>query len=883
VPRRRLSSDAQSERLIDLLVASRLVTSDSGVVEIAHEALAGQWPRLRAWLDDDMEGQRILHHLTGAADAWNSMGRPDSELYRGPRLTRALHWKVGEDVTLTEVEVAFLDASERSDRIERRAEEARARAQARLIRRLRLALVGGTLMLVAALAAGGFAIRQKGTAEESADAALAAQTAADARRVAARALATDDLDLAMLLGVAGVQLDDSPETRSSLLAVLGGHPELIASTPMAGSRILWLDVSPDGRTVATYDTASHVRVYDIASGQLISELQAGKAAGLTWESGQARFSPDGRTLAVVVAAPTRHPVILLDADTLDSSGIELGGTSRWRWQFLDMAYSGDGSHLAATMWRVRGGDDRPRPTASWAFVWDLQQPGRPVARIRLGNGAPGVALSFDGRVLYTTMPSLTRHDLTSGRSAAVKDGEPVERLATSPDGRVMAGAAHGGLVLLDPVTGELQRRLSGNGDAGYYVSFSDDGSRVATVTFDRREAVVWEVSSGRVVARMPLGESGEVVDFSPDGATAYTAGSNHSLRHWDLDGQHRFLAQVAAVPAGRIGNIEAVQPAPGGGMLAYPASHRVTFLDVSSSSLGEALDRGRGYRSDHGGGSWHPNGMSYALPTGGEIRIWNAVTGDLVRRRQVSPPDLDTVDYGTDGRRLAIGELSGRVTMLDAATLAPTGRPVVLPDAVGRVSLGPDGTTAVALTGTVDASGFRTESITDWNLLDLDAGEVRDHGPLGISGYVIDISPDGRYAAVGGHDGDLLVLDLDTGQVVRPPVRGHSQGSLVLSLVYSADGSQILTTASDSTTVLWDGRTGLVDAQVVTPLRFAAATFATHGQDVLVAPEGDGGVFRWTPSTDYAMQFACTVAGRDLTEAEWRGIFPDRPYRPVCN
>ena len=152
----------------------------------------------------------------------------------------------------------------------------------------------------------------------------------------------------------------------------------------------------------------------------------------------------------------------------------------------------------------------------------------------MAGGSPGVTLNFDGRVMYTTLP-LTRHDLTSGRSVPVLDGEPVERLATSPDGHLMAGAAHGGLVLLDPATGELQRPLAGDGDVGYYVMFSDDGSRVATVTSER-EAVVWEVSSGRVLARMPLDESGDSVDFSPDGVTAYTAGSNHSLRHWDLTG-----------------------------------------------------------------------------------------------------------------------------------------------------------------------------------------------------------------------------------------------------------------------------------------------------------------------------------------------------------
>ena len=76
-----------------MLVAARLVTSDDGVLEITHESLARAWPRLRGWLEDDVDGRRILHHLSSTADAWDSLGRPDSELYRGVRLTRALDWR----------------------------------------------------------------------------------------------------------------------------------------------------------------------------------------------------------------------------------------------------------------------------------------------------------------------------------------------------------------------------------------------------------------------------------------------------------------------------------------------------------------------------------------------------------------------------------------------------------------------------------------------------------------------------------------------------------------------------------------------------------------------------------------------------------------------
>ncbi len=122
VPRRLLSADADHEHLIDLLVASRLVTSDAGVVEIAHEALARAWPRLRAWLDDDVEGQRILHHLTGCGRRLGLDGSPRQRALPrrpadpGPGVEGDTH-----DTALTDTEVAFLEAAERNEQSEQRA------------------------------------------------------------------------------------------------------------------------------------------------------------------------------------------------------------------------------------------------------------------------------------------------------------------------------------------------------------------------------------------------------------------------------------------------------------------------------------------------------------------------------------------------------------------------------------------------------------------------------------------------------------------------------------------------------------------------------------------------------------------------------------------
>ena len=247
LPRRLFSAEPDHQQLIDLLVGSRLVTSDAGVVEIAHEALARAWPRLRTWLDEDMEGQRIRQHLTAAADGWDTLGRPDSELYRGVRLTQALQWRDRADTRLTATEIAFLDASERAEQSERRVEQVRALAQARLIGRLRGVLAVAVVLLVVALSAGLWAFEQQDQAKDNAAAATVAGTSAEARRASALALSADDIDESMLLAVAGVRLADSPETRSSLLSALARHPEAVASTELSGEEVLFFDISPDGR------------------------------------------------------------------------------------------------------------------------------------------------------------------------------------------------------------------------------------------------------------------------------------------------------------------------------------------------------------------------------------------------------------------------------------------------------------------------------------------------------------------------------------------------------------------------------------------------------------------------------------------------------------
>lgn len=336
VPRRLVGTDPELERLIEMLITARLVTSDDGALEITHEALTRAWPRLRGWLEDDIEGQRIRHHLSAAADAWEALGRPDSELYRGVRLDRALEWSTDKHTALTKVETEFLEASSHHAQVEQQSILEHARAQARLIHRLRIALGGGAVLLVLVLVAGALAVVQSDRASENAARAELAAVSADARRVGTRAQLTDDISLSLLLAAAGARLDDSPETRANLLTALAERPHLVRSMPPGGGYLEDFDVNSDGGRIAATDDQLRVRLYDAADNRLLGSYQAGRPSPELPGWMYVTFSPDDSRLAVMMEGRAAEPVRLLDADTMrpaakiDIPGDEpVWGGGRW--------------------------------------------------------------------------------------------------------------------------------------------------------------------------------------------------------------------------------------------------------------------------------------------------------------------------------------------------------------------------------------------------------------------------------------------------------------------------------------------------------------------------------------------------------------------------
>ncbi|MCP3855402.1 MAG: protein kinase [Actinomycetia bacterium] len=265
--RRALRSELGAEAAVATAVESfgraRLLSFDRDpvsrepTVEVAHEALLREWPRLRGWLDEDRDGLRILRHLNAAAGEWDAAGRPDSELYRGGRLEAAEEFAKDHTDELTTGEREFVAAAGA-----RRAAEQEAERQTN--RRLRWLLVGVGVVAGIALVASAVAFQQRARANDRANDAETERLAATAQ-----GLAGENRRVSLLLAVATHQR--SPGSLASLSAL---RDALAESSPLVahlrtGEPYLDVEWPTSERMIAA--TATRLELIDPDTGEIIDE------------------------------------------------------------------------------------------------------------------------------------------------------------------------------------------------------------------------------------------------------------------------------------------------------------------------------------------------------------------------------------------------------------------------------------------------------------------------------------------------------------------------------------------------------------------------------------------------------------------------------------
>ncbi|KAG2066622.1 hypothetical protein BDR04DRAFT_1160067 [Suillus decipiens] len=105
--------------------------------------------------------------------------------------------------------------------------------------------------------------------------------------------------------------------------------------------------------------------------------------------------------------------------------------------------------------------------------------------------------------------------------------------------------------------------------------------------------------------------------------------------------------------------------------------------------------------------------------------------------------------------------------------------------------------------------------------------ENRHHGRAGVMSVAI--SPDRKRVVCGSNDGVIQVWDMETGEALGTPLRGHS--GAVRCIAISSDGKRIVSGSNDHTIRMWDLETG---KSLGSPLR----GHTTYVLSIAISPDG---------------------------------------------
>ncbi len=202
-----------------LLTFDRSALTNQPTVELAHEALLREWPRLRDWIDETRDDLRLHRALVIELQAWESAGRDEDYLLTGSRLTLYDNWCRSESVSLTDAEREFVAAGDlrRSDELsdERERREHERRLERRALTRLRalvvmlaIATIVGAALTAFALNRSSEASKQKDRAEQQTVEAIIAGQVIRIKELTAASVANSQTDpeLGLLLALHAVDL-----------------------------------------------------------------------------------------------------------------------------------------------------------------------------------------------------------------------------------------------------------------------------------------------------------------------------------------------------------------------------------------------------------------------------------------------------------------------------------------------------------------------------------------------------------------------------------------------------------------------------------------------------------------------------------------------------
>jgi WD40 repeat protein len=687
------------------------------------------------------------------------------------------------------------------------------------------------------------AAAQRDLAEQQRSRADAESVKAKAKALAAQAaaLSPSDIDLGLLLGVEGYQRDPSLDTKTGLLTALDNARGVDRLIRTLGPAKVDIEVSPDrGTAYIAYGDgtvrATSTSTWATDSTPVISGLANILGIDLSKDGSHLAVLADGG--AIVIDMRDRHVVQRgVGGATTDSISLNDDGS------LLAMGSTAD---PVVQVWDVASGTkvfEAQASDGSAAFL-----PDRRLAVVSLGSTTVSVySLDSDG----------------SSPLVSSQQGPPATGVIVSPDGAtfVVAGLDGTAQLMKSSTLEQVGTRFKVRGSRASDVFFNDDGSILGLGSDDGSTQLI-DAASGSPILEM-AGMTGAVLsEFVSHSAVISIGFYDDAATSWSPERASQ-LGEAHVVGPDVNGVFDA-----GDGNIVYSVDGELRVApagDLTHPSHTKAVSDFNRLFTTHAGIAAV---YGFLLDTDGSLKDRTLVTLRLpdlavVATVSLGEHSVEGLAVSPDGASVAVGFRDGSFSVYDTATGRQQFTPIpvdIYPCCVGAVVWSADGSRLFV--GGQDGT-LRTFDTSTWKQT---AQQVlaADQSALRFSR----LSPDGSRVIVPSESGSVFLIDATTGTSVGEPY--IAAGTQLQNAVIAASGAVVAAVGRDGKLRLWDAET---HRSLGPPLAghagFAASLDILSDGSLVTGGSADGRLITWTLDPDQWAARACTVAGRNLTHAEW--------------
>ncbi|MFC1795042.1 WD40 repeat domain-containing protein, partial [Planctomycetota bacterium] len=537
------------------------------------------------------------------------------------------------------------------------------------------------------------------------------------------------------------------------------------------------------------------------------------------------FSPDSKYIAVAVDGNN------IDVMSLPSGKVEqtLAGHTD---TIVKVVFTPDGTRLATA-----GLDGS-------LCIWDHHD-GK-LLRTLSFKARPFYSLAFspDGKLLFTddgqingnfrTWNSQTGEEL---KSSIRHSGGWILDIEVSSDGKRIATASWDNTIVMSSEDHVDSLRLTGHTEAVVRLAFTKDGQRLVSISNDMTIRV-WDTRNGREILKLSgLNKDLRNVAFWKEDRKLIVSDGTRGLIVFDgspvieeetkksivLQGHDARVLNVAYFASGD----RLVSASEDGSIRIWNTiqGEHISSIEFNAAATVAISPEDRwiaasGWDRDHG-----------------VVKVWEATPPHRELFAWKGKRELWDVSFGVDSQYLIVVGSGGVVRVFDWQANLLVCETGTQEGAIYRLSTGPGGRFFAT-------TGFNREVVI-WDATRLTERQQGRTIFRGRGAGWAEFGPDSRRLAVGDRNGDIIVLDVESGE--RLLLIPNAHGEVVFRTPFSPDGKYLASCSFDQTIRVWEASTGKpVDILIGHEGGIYSVVWSPDSKHVASAG-ADGTVRIWTP------------------------------------